>query len=524
MLSKKNSFFIFLLIISCMMSSAQSKSEKKQAKKHLKEAQVFFYNEDYLNALQAYKKVLAVDKNNQTAGVNGAICIFKLGYPVDSALPLASNLAVSREVDAKYFLAKIRHQQHAFDQALALLNEYNKADPSKRFIGIPETEYFIAVCENAKKQYANPRRSVIKNMGDEINSSLSDYVPVIMPDESAMFFTSRRMGSSGNKKDAYGAYYEDIYVSYKYKDKWQRAQNIGDPLNTETNDACVAISPDGQRMILYRTAPDQVTGDLYISKLGVANKWSTPEKIGNEINSQYVETSACFSNDTSEIYFSSNRPGGYGGKDIYRIKKAPDGHWAMPYNLGPNINTPYDDDAPYLHPDGVTLYFSSQGHNTMGEFDVFKSVLNLEDNQFSLAENLGYPINDVSNDIFFVLSVDGQRGYYSSQKTETFGGLDIYEIDTRFGDNDLKIKHGTATIGNSPARVKITLTDKENNQLNGNYYSNPGTGRFILVMNPLKSYEILVEMDGQDPIKMDLLPLASEKVNNELEFKFEKNN
>jgi tetratricopeptide (TPR) repeat protein len=524
MLGKKHNLFVFLLIISCLAGSAQSKSEKKQAKKHLKEAQVLFYNEDYLNALQVYKKVLAIDKNNETAGVNGAICIFKLRYPVDSALPLAANLAASGEADAKYFLARIRHQQHAFDQALALLSDYNQIDPGNRFVGSPETEYWIAVCENAKKEYASPHRSVIKNMGDEINSSLADYVPVIMPDESALFFTSRRMGSSNNKKDAYGGYYEDIYVSYKYRDKWQRAQNIGAPLNTETNDACVAISPDGQRMILYRTAPDQVTGDLYISKLGAGNQWSNPEKIGNEINSPSIETSACFSNDTSEIYFSSNRPGGYGGKDIYRIKKAPDGHWALPYNLGPNINTPYDDDAPYLHPDGITLYFSSQGHNTMGEFDVFRSVLNQEDNQFSKAENLGYPINDVGNDIFFVLSVDGQRGYYSSMKAETFGGIDIYEIDTRFGDNDLQVKHGTATIGDSPARVKITLTDKENNQVNGNYYSNPSTGKFILVMNPLKSYQLLVEMEGQDPLTMDLMPLASEKTNKELEFKFEKNN
>lgn len=523
MLNKRNSLFTLLLLICCLVGSAQSKSEKKQIKKHLKDASVFFFNEEYLKALQEYNKVLALNKNEEVAGVNGAISMFKLGYPIDSVIPLAGNLSSSHQPDAKYFLAKIRHQQHKFDEAIALLTDYNEISAEKRYIEPAETQYLINVCRNAKALYAAPRLSIIKNMGPEINSSQPDYVPVITPDESAMYFTSRRTGSSGNKKDVYGAYYEDIYVSYKYKNNWQRAQNIEAPLNTETNDACVAISPDGQRMIIYRTTPNEASGDLYLCKLGDGNKWSTPERIGSEINSPYIETSACFSNDTSEIYFSSDRPGGYGGKDIYRIKKAPDGHWAMPFNLGPAVNTAYDDDAPFLHPDGVTLYFSSQGHNTMGEYDVFKCVLDPESNQFSPAENLGYPINDVGNDIFFVLSVDGQRGYYSSVKPGTLGGIDIYEIDTRFGDNDLRIKHGTAMIGNSPARVKITLTDKENNQLNGNYYSNPSTGKFILVMNPLKSYQALVEMEGQDPLTVELMPLSAEKAISELEFKFEKN-
>ena len=500
----------------------QNKSENKLVKKYLKEGQIHVFQEDYYQAWKSYSKVLKLDKQNDLASVNGAICIYKLNYSADSASAFEKNLALSKFNDAKYYLAWIKHQQRSFDEAILLLQDYNKLPVKDRLNGVEETEYFIQVCNNAKNFIKHPLRSIIKNMGSGVNSAFPDYVPVMLPDESALFFTSRRDGSSNNKKDAGNNFYEDVYVSYKQDNQYRQAQNVGAPINTETNDACVAISPDGKRMIVYRTSTDELTGNLYISKIGAKNSWSDPEKISSEINSSYIETSACFSNDTSEIYFSSDRPGGFGGKDIYRIKKMPDGQWAMPFNLGAGINTARDDDAPFLHPDGVTLFFSSQGHNTMGGFDVFKSVLDINVNQFSEAENLGYPINDVGNDVFFVLSADGQRGYYSSIKKETFGGNDIYQIDTRFGENDLAIKQGKALMDEMPGRVKITLMDKENNEVNGNYYSDSRTGKFFLVMNPLKSYWAIVESEGYETLKVDVKPIALEKTNQDLEFKIEK--
>ncbi len=518
MLIKKNTFFLFLSLFLIGVCNSQT---KKSAKVLVKEAQLYFDNEDYYKAWNLYKVALAIEEKNETAGVNACICAFKLNYPADSLVFLNINLSASSLIDTKYYLAKIKHQQKLFDEALVLLETYSKENPKKRIIGIDETTYFINVCKSAKELVSKPHRSVIKNMGAEINSPFADYVPIITPDENTLFFTSRREGSSNNKKDVYGNCLEDVYFSVKEKGKWKKAENIGAPINSETNDACVAVSPDGQRMIIFKTSADGATGDLYITKLGNDNTWEALVKMGKEINSQFIETSACFSNDTSEIYFSSNRPGGFGGKDIYRIKKLPNGRWAMPFNLGQAINTAYDDDAPYLHPDGITLYFSSKGHNTMGDFDVFKSVLDRENNQFSKAENLGYPINNVGNDIFFLLSVDGQRGYYSSAKEDTYGNLDIYQIDTRFGDNDLKVKHGTAFKGLNFGKVKITLLDNESNQVNGTYYSNPKTGKFILVINPLKSYKAIVECEGFKTLVVDIDPIAFEKTPRDLEFKLE---
>ncbi len=470
----------------CLTTFSQTNNTNKKTRSLLKDAQFYFDGEDYFSSWQFYRQALALDPKNESAGVNGAICMSKLNYPVDSMILLTGNLSSSTLIDSKYYLAKIKHQQRSFDEALTLLDAYLKTPAKKRLHNDVETNYLVGMCINARDFISKPHRSVIKNMGKNINSPYADYVPVIIPDESALYFTSKREGSSNNKRNGDNNFFEDVYVSYKVDSSWSKAENVSEPINSETNDGCVAISPDGQRMIVFRTAADKISGDLYTTRIGMNNKWEPLQLMNKEINSPYIETSACFSMDTSEIYFSSDRPGGFGGKDIYRIKRLPNGQWSPPLNLGASVNSIYDDDAPYLHPDGVTLYYSSKGHNTMGDYDVFKSVWNSESNQFSQAENLGYPINDVGSDIFFVLSVDGQRGYYSSIKEETFGGIDIYQVDTRFGDNELKAEEGFAFIEGTPAKVKVTLTDKETNAVIGTFYSNPNTGKFILIFNPMK--------------------------------------
>lgn len=505
-----------------MSVSSYSQVSPKQINRQLKEAAFYFDGEDYLNALKEYKKVLDLDKKNETANLNALICKLKLSQPVDSVMDHADKIQNSKLPDALYYLAKVNHQLRNFDVAIDYLNKYKAIDQKKRSVNTDETNYMIEVCNNAKKEISHPHRSIIKSMGEAVNSAFPDYVPVITPDESIMYFTSRREGSSNNIKDAYGNYHEDVYTSYNKDGVWSKPENVGSPINTDTHDACVALSPDGQRMIVYRTAPDLITGDLYVTRMGSDGKWGALQKYGNEINSQFIETSACFSSDTSEIYFSSNRPGGYGGKDIYRIKKVPTGRWGLPYNLGPDVNTKYNEDDPYLHPDGVTLFFSSTGHNSIGEYDVFKSVVNPETNKFGKAESLGYPINSVNNDRFFVLSGDGKHGYYSSVKEDSKGSSDIYVIDTRFGDNDLIVKSAYVFNGENPGKAKVTLLDSETKQVAGIFSSNAKTGKFVLALNPLKYYKIIVEEEGYNTVAVDLDPVAFEKQEKDLIIKMTK--
>lgn len=493
-----------------MQVLGQTKVSPKLYAKDLKEANLFFETEDYLRAINSYKKVLAHNPTHEKANLNSAISRIKLNQPIDSCYINLLKLKTSKLPEVQFYFGLIYHLSSNFDEAVVCYNKYRNIPEKLRLINDMEVDYYISCSNNAKEFMSQPHRSRIKNIGEQVNSAYADYVPLITSDENTMYFTSRRPGGTGNLTDAYGNYYEDVYMVQKNTDgTWSTPKNMGAPINTNTHDACVALSFDGNQMIIYRTAADMLTGDLYVCRTDF-NGWSEPQKFGPEINTPHIETSACFSNDTSVIYFSSNKPGGMGGKDIYRIKKLPNGRWSMPMNLGPTINTERDEDSPYLHPDGETLYFSSKGHNTMGDYDVFKTVLNTETNKFSTPENLGYPINTVNNDIFFVLNVSGTRGYYSSIKEDTYGGSDIYIIDTRFGDNDLKVKHCKVVFGNEVRKAKITLIDIESKQVSGIYNASAKTGKFLMVMNPVKSYKAIIEEDGFQTMIVDIEPLAND--------------
>jgi tetratricopeptide (TPR) repeat protein len=511
----------FWLVIACFQFFAQTVNSKRHLSKHLKEGQYYFDYEDYYNSWRHYRKALTINSKHEKAGVNAAICTVKLNFISDSLTLLENNLETSKLPDAAYFLAKIRHKEKRFEEAIGLLEAFIRVSSKNKLHSDNDAYHLLQTCKNAMQFIAIPRASIITNAGDKINSTYDDYAPVIMPDKSALYFTSKREKVSGIKKTVSNSVSEDIYVSYRSQNDWKVAENIGFPINTETNDACVAISSDGKKMIIYRSAADNKSGDLYLTRLGSNGRWSVPKIMSSEINSAYIESSACFSNDTTEIYFSSNRPGGYGGKDIYRIKKLPNGAWSNPYNLGSEINTEHDEDAPFLHNDGITLYFSSKGHNSMGEYDVFKSVLDPSKNKFSKPENLGYPINDVDNDIFFVLSIDGHKGYYSSAKKDSYGGTDIYEIDTRFNDQDILIQRGYIYSANQPISAKISLVEK--NEIRGIYFSDDQSGKFILMLNPLKTYTVLVEEDGYEVYQEEIGPMASEKTEHILRFNLNKN-
>jgi hypothetical protein len=516
-------FICIFFLLNVTVSSFGQTLTPKQIKKKMKEGEVMVLSSDYFNALQLFKEILRSDPKHEKVNFFAMLSGLQLGYQVDSIKSYIPVVETYQHLEAPYYLGLAYHKQKNFNKALDYLTIYLKTPHSKREMTDGEVSYMIEACNSAKTIMEKPHRSIITNLGAEVNSSYSDFVPVITADENIMYFTSRREGSSNNVKDAYGNYHEDIYVSYRKDGKWLAPKNAGEPFNTETNDACVALSPDAQRMIVYRTDPSNIaTGHLYVTVRNLDDNWGPLQKYGNEINSDHIETSACFSNDTSEIYFSSNRPGGFGGKDIYRIKKVPDGRWGMPFNLGIMVNTPYDEDAPFLHPDGTTLYFSSKGHNTMGDYDIFRTNVKTDVGEFSRAENMGYPLNTVYSDIFFVLSGDGKHGYYSSIKDDTKGSTDIYMADMRFGDNDLLVKHAIIYKDDVPGKAKITLLDNDDKQISGVYNSNSRTGKFILVMNPLKSYRAIVEEPGYNPVVMEIDPMAFEKEESELVIKLTK--
>jgi len=390
------------------------------------------------------------------------------------------------------FLGDAYHLNYQFDRAIEVYGEFIDHMTKNRNtdkILIDEANRKIEMCNNGKLLMANPVKVKIENLGNNVNSIYADYSPVLSADQSTLFFTSRREGSTGGMKDDEGNFFEDIYMSYKTKTGWSKAMNVGSPINTAGNEATVGLSPDGQTILIYKD--DDGDGNIYSTSLN-GDTWSKPIKLNENINSKYWEPSAFISADGSTLYFTSNRPGGYGGRDLYTSKLSPEGDWTKAVNMGSAINTPYDEDAPFIHPDGRTLYFSSNGHNTMGGFDIFTSLLS-DDGTWSEPLNVGYPINTPDDDIYYVVSPDGLKAYFSSFREDGFGEKDNYMatfLDKK--QTPLTLIKGLVNdeSGNPAKDVIITVTDNVTEQVVGVYHANSKTGKFLFILVPGKNYNI----------------------------------
>ena len=253
-------------------------------------------------------------------------------------------------------------------------------------------------------------------------------------------------------------------------------------------------------MYVYQfDAGSDAGGSIYESRLN-GSEWSKPEKLNAEINSKYWETDASLNTSGNTIFFTSDRPGGIGedNRDIWMMKKLPTGDWAKIQPLSSSINTPYDEESPYLHPDGKTLYFSSKGHNTMGGYDVFSTELQ-DDGSWSEATNLGYPINTTGDDVFYFPSIDGKRAYFSSFREGGQGDQDIYIMTLEKGEpKALAIYKGISKDGNGDVvtDLMITITDADSGEDVGFYRPNKETGKFLFILEAGKTYDIEYELHG----------------------------
>lgn len=487
----KTTLFIFsMMIMYCV--SAQS-DWTRQDKRDYDDADFAYYQEDYAFAFELLHPLFEKDSAHAPLNLLYAVCLIELGKDRKLADRLLQKCVAAGEVEALFHYGRILHLQSEFDKALEHFTRYNQN--SRKEISLESVERNIAMVKRAKKMVAEPVDVEVYNAGPGVNTEWKEYVPLITADNETLYFTSRRPGSTAQMKDANGEFFEDIYVSQKHDGSWSDATNVGQPINTETHDATVSISADGNTMILYRTNPNLTGGDLYISE-NIRGKWSKPVKLNDRINSAYQEASACISSDGSTLYFSSNRPGGFGGKDLYRVKKLPNDEWSLPKNMGPNINTKYDEDAPFIDFDNSTFYFASNGHETMGGYDLFRSE-DMGREIWTTPTNLGYPVNTVEDDIFLSIDAGGKRGYYSSERNRGLGGLDIYHVEFIYRQNHNMVIKGQVINSNGEAvKASITLIDLFTYEIQGVYNTNSSNGKYVFILHPLTFYRAIIEADG----------------------------
>ncbi len=439
------------------------------------------------------------------------------GEPQKSFMDILRRTTILNEVprEARFFLGKAYHVNYKFQEAL---NVYNvllpMLDPEEDDLFYAEIEREMRECQNGIVITKMPVEMKIESLGKTINSEYSDHSPVLSADESQLIFTSKRE-FEGSTLGASGEYDENLYVAYKNEDgTWSMPQSMGSDINRSgIHDASVSVTTDGKQLYIYRD--DEGDGNLYFCKQE-GSEWSAPEKLPEPINTEYFESHASISADGTELYFVSDRPVGekkflffrWGGedkgKDIWVIKRTPDGEWGEPLNLGEKLNTELNESSPFIHPDG-TLYYSSQGHKTIGGYDIFKTAID-DNGEWSEPENIGYPINTTGNDVFYVVSANGERAYYASEQksSESLGGADIYQIG--FSDdnvNNLAIFGGVVKLsdGKSPKDVKITVTEIETEEVDGIYMCDVTTGRYITIFGPTKEYIIDYECAGYLPYR-----------------------
>jgi hypothetical protein len=449
------------------------------------------YKNAYLNLLELYQEDSTVAEINYYLGYAS----FYSNRDKTIALPYLRK-GVKFNGNAYYFIGLIYHQQEKFDQAKLSFDMYRSLVFEEKIISNEQVLQEIRKIKTAKKLILNTTKLKVENLGREVNSAYPDYAPLLYANGNRMFYTSRREGLFPNKKDPNNEFFEDIYYTEKVNDAWVKGENIGTPLNSETHDATVSISFDEKTLYLYRTNPNMIGGDILKSNLE-DGKWSEPVPFESTINTKAgSESSISIHPDGSKIYFSSNRKGGYGGKDIYCIKRLPNGKWSLPSNLGGMVNTAYDEDAPFISSDGVTLYFASKGHENMGGYDLFKTV-SIGAGVWSEPKNLGYPVNSVKDDIF-LSTVDDKNYFFSSNRNGGYGFSDIYHsIFPKKKNKHLLIKGRVINDKNQNSlRASITLFNKSNNKLKGLYKSDQETGMFIMIIEPGEKYKMFVEAKG----------------------------
>ncbi len=300
----------------------------------------------------------------------------------------------------------------------------------------------IYECQNGTEFTAYPEGYSIVNIGNRINSEWHDFAPVVNEDETMLIFTTRRKDGNLNQDvhtDNFA--FEDIFISTRMDSIWGAANNIGEVINTPFHDSNIALSADGRELYLYKDIEDG-TSDIYVSELKSDSVWSSPRSLGENVNSEFSEKSLSISPDGTTIFFSSDRPGGQGELDIYVSVRDQGGDWGPAVNLGSNINTEFDEDSPFIDYDNKTLYFSSRGGKGMGGYDIFKAEYDSASNNWMDIVNLGYPMNTPDDDIYFVGTKEGKKGYFASVRDDGMGYTDIYMVTVPYSDIDTKERLG----------------------------------------------------------------------------------
>ena len=390
--------------------------------------------------------------------------------------------------DRYYYFAESQLKTGDYQEALQNYQLYkDKVHPASDKLALADK--YIEDCIFALKAIKNPVNFKPKNLGPGVNTKEEEYFATLTADESTLIFT-RQIDRN-----------EDFYRSFKTDTGYTKAEYLSNNINTPNyNEGAQCISPDGQ--YLFFTGCNRPDGfgrcDIYISQKEGSN-WSKPLNLGFPINTKGWESQPSLSADGHTLYFVSDRKGGLGSYDIWKSILQADGKWGVPENLGPNINTPFDEQSPFIHPDNKTLYFSSNGWPGMGNKDIFISRLDTTGN-WGKPTNLGYPINTYGEENGLTINASGTKAYFSSNNFNGYGGFDIYSFDLPQNLRPEAVNYVKGVVFDAETKQKLGATieiiDLKKSESIHTSMSDAVDGTFLATLSGNKEYSLNVARDG----------------------------
>ena len=491
------------LLLLCLLSSLWANGQNGQSAT-LFRAEKLFEIGNYKDALKSYQEAMAAGENTAYVKYKAGRCYLEFTAFEDKlkALPLLTEAAAANDAkvsaDVYLHLGDAYYLDGNMYQALGSYDTYKKKignDAAKR----KKADERIARAHKAQEIISKPKEINLRTVSNVVNTEFTEYNPVVSADESLIAYTVLKPADSRSSQN----FVEHIMVLKKEGQNWGVPQQL--KINGGFNAGTAGISADGQRMIIYLNGGATGGGLYMIWRKG--DGWGTPQELVGDINSRYQESTASITPEGRTIYFASNRPGGFGGMDIYKSELQQNGSWGRAENLGPTVNTSADEDAPFIHPDGRTLFFTSNGAGSIGGKDVFRT--NLIGSKWSTPENLGYPINTVANDNYFTLTADGSRAYFSSDRPGGKGGQDIYTFDMPEEDRNIPLTmiKGRVLAGENqkPVNTVIKVVDNETGKkIDYVYNPDPETGNYLIIFPPGRNYDMVIQADGYLPYAINI--------------------
>lgn len=495
----------YLSVISVMfllLGAGTAFSQKVTASDKLKlfDGDDNFMKEYYEPAYKIYKELHSRYPENAEINYKLGKTCFLLGHYDEALTFLTQAVKLKPKVgkDGELWLGRAQHMEGLFDDALKNFDIYRSTLKGKKATTNIVNEYIEQV-NNAKILMELPVDVTITNMGAAINTEYRESNPSITADGQTFIFTSCRPENTGGLIDPnFGIYYQDVWISEKdsVTGKWQDADLIPGEINTNEHDACLSISPDGGVIFVYRSVKG---GDIYYSRKKKNGDWRAPKPIEGKVNTSYFETSACMTSNKKKLYFVSERIGkGLGNGDIWEANKSGNYEYDEPVNLGKVVNSIDDENSLFLHPDGKTLYFSSNSKYSIGGYDIFKTEY--KDGKWTKPVNLGYPINTLGDEMHFVITADGKHGYITAKRDDTMGDLDIYEINLEnYRTPPVEGNEGSNTISSgdpvSILRGKL-LSKMDGEPLEGDVIIRDENGKKIEEIETHETGDFFVILDG----------------------------